>query len=81
MDDHGGLQAHLATLRAGIARRRFLQGAAAFGAACATETSLSGSSGDTGTGACEAIPEETEGPYPGDGTNGPLRSRSFPCRA
>lgn len=35
-------------------------------------TSGSGSSGtDTGTGACSRIPEETAGPYPGDGSNGP----------
>jgi protocatechuate 3,4-dioxygenase beta subunit len=27
--------------------------------------------GNTGTGDCVAIPEETAGPYPGDGSNGP----------
>lgn len=27
--------------------------------------------GTTGSGSCETIPEETAGPYPGDGSNGP----------
>lgn len=31
----------------------------------------SGAGGSTGSGTCEAVPEETGGPYPGDGTNGP----------
>jgi protocatechuate 3,4-dioxygenase beta subunit len=33
--------------------------------------SASGSGGSSGSGACPQIPEETGGPYPGDGTNGP----------
>ena len=47
-------------------------------ASCVTSDSSStdadtGSGSDAGTdssGTCEAIPEETQGPYPGDGTNG-----------
>jgi protocatechuate 3,4-dioxygenase beta subunit len=31
----------------------------------------SGSGGTAGTGSCTKIPEETAGPYPGDGSNGP----------
>ncbi|MEZ4237728.1 MAG: intradiol ring-cleavage dioxygenase [Myxococcota bacterium] len=73
MDDvhDGGLQADLAVLWARFGRRRVLKGMAMFSAACATP-GLGGLTGDTGGGgACARIPEETEGPYPGDGTNGP----------
>ncbi|HEY0194610.1 MAG TPA: intradiol ring-cleavage dioxygenase [Kofleriaceae bacterium] len=47
---------------------------------CATDSSSGGSDVDGGSGsgsdggaggACSTIPEETAGPYPGDGTNGP----------
>ncbi|HEY1418102.1 MAG TPA: hypothetical protein VGF41_09355, partial [Myxococcaceae bacterium] len=31
----------------------------------------SGSDGGTSSGSCASIPEETAGPYPGDGSNGP----------
>jgi protocatechuate 3,4-dioxygenase beta subunit len=34
-------------------------------------TTDTGSSGGTGSGACSVIPNETQGPYPGDGSNGP----------
>jgi hypothetical protein len=33
--------------------------------------SSSGSDGGTAGGSCASIPEETAGPYPGDGSNGP----------
>lgn len=36
-----------------------------------TSTSSSGGGTGTGTGTCAEIPDETGGPYPGDGTNGP----------
>ena len=36
----------------------------------ASSTTSTGSSGTTTTGTCSVIPEETGGPYPGDGTNG-----------
>jgi protocatechuate 3,4-dioxygenase beta subunit len=77
---HGGLAHDLRV----ISRRR-LMGLIARGAAglslipvIASCTDDSGAGPDaaagtdaTGTGACSAIPEETGGPYPGDGTNGP----------
>src|SRR5689334_12649837 len=34
-----------------------------------TSSGSSGTSSGTGTGTCTAIPEETGGPYPADGTN------------
>jgi protocatechuate 3,4-dioxygenase beta subunit len=37
----------------------------------ATVDAGTGTDGGTGSGTCSTIPEETEGPYPGDGTNGP----------
>ncbi|HEY6570352.1 MAG TPA: intradiol ring-cleavage dioxygenase [Candidatus Limnocylindrales bacterium] len=77
-----GLQADVATL---IDRRRVLQvmglaGVAAFIAACApgtsptssaAATSSSAASAATGAACAPVIPEETAGPFPGDGTNGP----------
>jgi protocatechuate 3,4-dioxygenase beta subunit len=45
-------------------------GLAACGATAATSSSSSSSSGSTGTASGE-IPDETAGPYPGDGSNGP----------
>jgi protocatechuate 3,4-dioxygenase beta subunit len=42
------------------------------GSGSSTTTAGSGSSTTTsGSGACSPIPEETPGPYPGDGSNGP----------
>ncbi|HEY6530766.1 MAG TPA: intradiol ring-cleavage dioxygenase [Acidimicrobiales bacterium] len=38
------------------------------GSSASTTTTTAGS---TGTTSCEALPEETAGPYPGDGSNGP----------
>ena len=76
-----GLQADVATL---IDRRRVLRvmglaGVAAFIAACAPGASPTASAGATSTSAASdsaeacapVIPEETAGPFPGDGTNGP----------
>ncbi|HEX7308919.1 intradiol ring-cleavage dioxygenase [Lentzea sp.] len=79
-DNHDrGLQFDLATL---IGRRRALSllgGAGLTLVACApstTTTATSGTTTTTGSSAAEgqpldAIPEETAGPYPGDGSNGP----------
>jgi protocatechuate 3,4-dioxygenase beta subunit len=59
-----------------LGRRRVLRalglGAAAFGiAACGTSTtSTSGTTHTAAAGASAEIPEETAGPYPGDGSNG-----------
>ncbi|ANZ39338.1 hypothetical protein BBK82_28090 [Lentzea guizhouensis] len=78
-DNHDrGLQYDLATL---IGRRRALTlfgGAGLTLVACAPSTTTTPSSTTTTTssaaaqgGALEAIPEETAGPFPGDGSNGP----------
>jgi protocatechuate 3,4-dioxygenase beta subunit len=71
-DNHDrGLQYDLATL---LGRRRaltLLGGAGLTLVACApSTTTTTTSSSSTGT-ALETIPEETAGPYPGDGSNGP----------
>jgi protocatechuate 3,4-dioxygenase beta subunit len=82
-DDFGGLAIDLPRF---IGRRRMLQlvgGAAGLAVltACGSSasdgasTTTDGSSDDTtttsGDGDLDAIPEETAGPYPGDGSNGP----------
>jgi protocatechuate 3,4-dioxygenase beta subunit len=59
-----------------MGRRRMLRilgvGAATAGlAACGTQASGSSTSTTTATSASGEIPEETAGPYPGDGSNGP----------
>lgn len=72
-DHDRGLAFDLATL---LDRRRALllfggAGLAAL-AACSDTTSPSGAAATTdAAGDCAAIPEETAGPFPGDGTNGP----------
>ena len=77
-----GLQADVATL---VNRRRVLQlmglaGVGAFIAACApgasqtasaAATSSSAAASDAAAACAPVIPEETAGPFPGDGTNGP----------
>jgi protocatechuate 3,4-dioxygenase beta subunit len=82
-DDHGGLHRDLQATRAAIDRRGLLRLAARFGAGvgalqlvgCASNpTSPSDSPGgeSAGGGSCSArIPEETQGPFPADGSNGP----------
>jgi protocatechuate 3,4-dioxygenase beta subunit len=45
-------------------------GSAGSGGSAGTDGS-SGTGGTGGSGRCSTIPEETGGPYPGDGTNGP----------
>lgn len=81
-DDHGGLHRDLRATRAAIDRRGLLRLAARFGAGvgalqlvgCASNpTSPSDSSGgESAGGSCSArIPEETQGPFPADGSNGP----------
>jgi protocatechuate 3,4-dioxygenase beta subunit len=71
----GGLQADLLALRAQASRRGFLRmlcAAAAVPVLACNETSDSEDDGDAGPSgsSCDAIPEETAGPYPGDGSNG-----------
>jgi protocatechuate 3,4-dioxygenase beta subunit len=50
-----------------------LAGCASDSAGSTASSATSGASASTGAGsaACEEIPEETAGPYPGDGSNGP----------
>jgi protocatechuate 3,4-dioxygenase beta subunit len=77
-DHHAGLAHDLELLAARLNRRRVLEWLACMGA---TALGCSGNTGDGDTGAsasdlegdgsCGAIPQETQGPYPGDGTNGP----------
>jgi len=80
MDAHDhGLAADLeAMMNMGSTRRSSLRwllaGAAslpfaACGGGSGSATSQSSSTGTSGSGACSVIPEETGGPYPGDGTN------------
>jgi protocatechuate 3,4-dioxygenase beta subunit len=80
-DDFGGLQRDLRATGAAIDRRGLFRMAARLGAGaaalqafgCASPASPSDDTGTTGTGgSCSSrIPEETAGPYPGDGSNGP----------
>jgi len=83
--DHGrGLSHDLRVLAAMRDRRRVLQILGGAGLATlfgcsssSTDGGSSGTSGGSGTsgtsggGSCAEIPEETAGPYPGDGSNGP----------
>ena len=84
-DDHGGLHRDLIATGAAIDRRGLFRLAARFGAgvgalslvACGGDsnpvapTTTSSTTTPTSGGACSRIPEETAGPYPGDGSNGP----------
>ena len=84
-DDFGGLHRDLLATGAAMDRRGLLRLAARFGVGagalqllgCGGSSSPTSPSGTetgtgTGTGACSArIPQETAGPYPGDGSNGP----------
>ncbi len=81
-DDFGGLHRDLRATGAAMDRRSLLQMAARFGLGagvlqllgCAnnptTPTTPATTTGGA-QGACTSIPNETAGPYPGDGTNGP----------
>jgi protocatechuate 3,4-dioxygenase beta subunit len=77
--DFGGLQRDLRGTRRQLLTWIGGAGLAAFVASCldrdASETTDDGSTDDstddTSTGTCSEIPEETAGPYPGDGSNGP----------
>lgn len=81
-DDHGGLHRDLLATGRSVDRRAMLRAAATFGVGMGA-LQLFGCGGDSVTGAdsnsttptnnagtCTRIPEETAGPYPGDGSNG-----------
>jgi protocatechuate 3,4-dioxygenase beta subunit len=86
-DDFGGLHRDLLATGAAMDRRGLLRLAARLGAGvgtlqmlgcgssptAATDTGTSTATGTgTGTATCSSkIPEETQGPFPGDGSNGP----------
>ncbi len=69
-DDFGGLHEDLLRTGAAMKRRDVLRLALGAGAlqlfGCGSDAL-----GVEGDGACTVIPEETAGPYPGDGSNGP----------
>lgn len=79
-DDHGGLLRDLVATGQTLDRRGLLRKATRYGLTmsalqflgCGGGDSLTGSSStETGSnGTCSKIPEETAGPYPGDGSNG-----------
>jgi protocatechuate 3,4-dioxygenase beta subunit len=74
-DEFGGLHRDLLQTGATMDRRQLLRAAAKFGISiaglqllgCGDSTGTDGN----GTQACAAIPNETAGPFPGDGSNGP----------
>ena len=80
-DDFGGLHRDLLATGAAMDRRDLLRLAARFGVGVSalqllgcggSPTTPSGTSTNTGTSTCSSkVPEETQGPYPGDGSNGP----------
>ena len=80
MDHHdfGGLHEDLRLTGQSLKRRDVLRlalGASVFSFLGCAEKLVAGDDGDvessTGTAGCEVIPEETAGPFPGDGSNGP----------
>jgi protocatechuate 3,4-dioxygenase beta subunit len=82
-DDFGGLHRDLLATRASMDRRGLLRLAAGFGLGisglqligCGTSATAPSETGTTGgsttNSTCSRIPEETQGPFPGDGSNGP----------
>jgi protocatechuate 3,4-dioxygenase beta subunit len=85
-DDFGGLHRDLAATGLQMDRRRLLRIAARLGVSVgalqmlgcgaaatspSTSTSDTGNSGTTSASCPTKIPEETQGPFPGDGSNGP----------
>jgi protocatechuate 3,4-dioxygenase beta subunit len=85
-DDFGGLHRDLLATGAAIDRRGLLRLAARLGAgagalqmlgcggsptAASETTTTSTTTTGTTSSSCSRVPEETQGPYPGDGSNGP----------
>src|SRR5262245_45105963 len=76
-DDFGGLHRDLRATGAALDRRGLLRIAARFGATFGALQLLGCSDASTTgvdtnpQGSCSKVPEETAGPYPGEGSNGP----------
>jgi len=78
-DDHGGLHRDLLSTGAAMDRRNVLRLAARFGASlgalqllgCSSAGATTVEETSTNNGTCSKIPEETAGPFPGEGSNGP----------
>jgi protocatechuate 3,4-dioxygenase beta subunit len=74
-DDFGGLHRDLLSTGVAIDRRRMLRLAAGFGAVGLSTLHLGGCESGTDNGdptsSCARIPEETAGPFPGEGSIGP----------
>jgi protocatechuate 3,4-dioxygenase beta subunit len=82
-DDFGGLHRDLSATGTAMGRRELLRyalGASALALLGCSDSTLgtditdtgseTGTTTGTGSGACSRIPQETAGPYPGDGSNG-----------
>ena len=76
-DDFGGLHRDLLATGEAMNRRQLFRMAAAFGLG-SSAVPIVGCNGDSptdptvGSGSCQTrIPQETAGPFPGDGSNGP----------
>jgi hypothetical protein len=75
--DFGGLQRDLRSTRRPLLTWLGGAGVAAFVASCLdggssdTDDPTDDPTDDSTSGTCSEIPEETAGPYPGDGSNGP----------
>ena len=78
-DDFGGLHRDLRQTGAAMDRRKALRLAARFGMGlgalqllgCGDSTSDETTAPDSLGGSCTKVPEETAGPFPGEGSNGP----------
>lgn len=70
-EDFGGLLRDLRATGAAMGRRDLLRMAASLGALSLLGCGSSTGPDDDGNGDCSRIPEETAGPYPGEGSNGP----------
>lgn len=78
-DEFGGLHRDLLQTGAAMDRRHMLRLAARFGVSvgalqllgCASSADAATGTIDTNVGACSKVPEETAGPFPGEGSNGP----------
>jgi protocatechuate 3,4-dioxygenase beta subunit len=78
-DDFGGLHRDMAALGVPLTRRDLLRSAARFGLGLSalpligcgdTTTAVADSTNPNTNTSCSRIPEETAGPFPGDGSNG-----------